>query len=123
MPIAVDALRTALAEVGVPAEGPSLDHGAPIAARLGAFLEQNRAGSSIVELDVHGPWVHVTTAGEEPRHWEVECYSPDDFRLYPGFERGDTITWANIWVRGSNLGVDELVEQLNDVAFRKEENA
>ena len=120
MPVDVEALRTALAEVSLPADG---DHGKSIAARLRAFLEQNRAGSRIIDLADQGPWVHFATTESEPRHWEIECYSPDGFRIYPGFERGDTITWANVWVRGSNLTVDELVEQLNDVAFRKEENA
>lgn len=123
MPLEMDALRTALAEVSLPADGDVIQRGKPIAARLRAFLEQNRAGSRIIDVDDHGLWVHFETAEGEPRHWEIECYSPDDFRMYPGFERGDTITWANIWVRGSNLTVDELVEQLNDVAFRKEENA
>ena len=123
MSIAVHALRAALAEVSLPADGDVIQRGKPIAARLRTFLEQNRGGSRIIDLDGHGLWVHLATAEGEPRHWEIECYSPDDFRMYPGFERGDTITWANIWVRGSNLTVDELVEQLNDVAFRKEENA
>jgi hypothetical protein len=116
----MEALRTALAEASLPAES---DPGHGVAARLRAFLEQNRAGSRIIDLDVHGPWVHLTAAEGEPRHWEIECYSPNDFRAYPGYERDGTIVWANIWVRGSNLTVDELVEQLNDVAFRKEENA
>jgi len=123
MPLAVDALRTALAEAELPADGDAIKSGKPIAARLCAFIEEHRGESTIVDLYDAGPWVHFVLAAGEPRYWEIDCLSPNDFRLYPGFERGDVIHWANIWVRGSNLTVDELVEQLNDVAFRKEENA
>jgi hypothetical protein len=116
MPLAAGALRSALAEVDLPAEGDVIQRGKPLAARLCGFIEAHCAGSEIVEV-YHWAF-NVEFVLRKGDHFAIECLSPDAFRMYPGFVRGDTVVWANIWVRGSDLTLDELVEQVNDVAFR-----
>jgi hypothetical protein len=115
-----EALRAALAEVP-DIDGDIFARGTPVAARLCAFLEEHRAESSIVDLGARAFSVEFVVAAGEPRYWEIECLSRSDFRMYPGFQREDHIVWANVWIRGSNLTVDELVDQLNEAAFRKDE--
>jgi len=116
MPIAVDALRAALADVSLPADGDVIQRGKPIAARLCGFIDAHRAGSEIV--DVHNWAFNVEFVLKTGDHFAIECLSPSAFRMYPGFRRGETVVWANVWVRGSDLTLDELVEQVNEVAFR-----
>jgi hypothetical protein len=111
-----DALRAALAEV------PAGDASPAVAARLCAFIEAHRTGSAIAELYAAGPWVHVVLESGDPRFWEIDCLSPNDFHMYPGFERGDDVVWANIWVR-DNMDVEELVKTINDVAFQNMEES
>jgi hypothetical protein len=122
MAISADALRAALADLPA-TEDDAFARGRRVGARVYRFMQENRAGSAMAEIAEHGQWIHFAVAGGDPRHWEIECLSPDEFRLYPGFESGGQVTWANVWVRESNLTVDELVDQVNDVAFRKDEFA
>jgi hypothetical protein len=115
--LAADALQAALAEVDLPAEDDVIARGKPIAERLCRFLEASRAESEIVELY---SWAfNVEFVLNNGDYWAIECLSPDEFRMYPGFVRGDTVTWANIWVRDTNMSLDELVKDINNVAFRE----
>lgn len=116
MALTADALRASLAEVPDNVEGDIIARGTPVATRLCAFLEAHRAGSAIVE--VYSWAFNVEFVLKSGEYWAIECLSPNDFRMYPGFVRGDTVTWANVWVRGTNMSLDELVKDVNGVAFR-----
>jgi hypothetical protein len=122
MAFSADTLRAALADLPA-VEGSYVARGRPVGARLLRFMQEHRAESAIVDITGEGPCILFTVSAGEPRHWEIECLSPDDFRVYPGVTNGDQVAWANVWVRGSNLTVDELIEQLNEIAFRKDEFA
>ena len=122
MALSADALRTALADLPAGSDD-AVAAARDVGARVYHFMQENRAGSAIAEIAGHGQWVHLVLAEGDPRHWEIDCLSRDEFRLYPGFGSGGQVAWANVWVRGSNLTVEELVEQVNDVAFRKGELA
>ncbi len=117
MGLDADALQAALAELP-PIDGDFIARAKPVAARLCAFIEANRAGSTIVDLYDWSFNVEFVLGGGELRYWAIECLSPNDFRMYPGFERGDQVTWANVWVR-DNMDVEELVKTINDVAFQQ----
>jgi hypothetical protein len=114
--LAADSFRGALAEVALPDEGDVIQRGKPIAETLCRLLEAAQAGSQIVEIS---RWAfNVEFILQNGEHWAIECLSPSDFRMYPGFVRGDTVTWPNIWVR-DNMSLDELVTSINDVAFKE----
>jgi hypothetical protein len=114
--LAADSLRGALAEVALPAQGDVIQLGKPIAEALFRVLESSRAESQIVEVS---RWAfNVEFVLKNGDYWAIECLSPDEFRMYPGFVRGDTVTWANIWVR-DNMSLEELVKSINDVAFKE----
>ncbi len=107
MPLTRDVLCAAFAELPAVEGDDILARGKPVAARLYAVLDAVRAESEIAELDFWGFSVElVLKSGDQ---WSIECLSPDAFRMYPGS--------ANIWVRATDMDVDELVRQLNDVAF------
>lgn len=115
--LTADSLRGALAEVALPNEGDVIQRGKPIAETLCGLLEAARPGSQIVEVTC---WAfNVEFILKNGEYWAIECLSPSDFRMYPGFVRGDTVTWANVWVRDNNMGLDELVTSINDVAFKE----
>jgi hypothetical protein len=115
MPLDADSLRAALAEVALPAEVDVIARGKPIAERLCRFLEASRAESEIVDL--HFWAFNVEFVLKNGDYWAIECLSPNAFHMYPGFVRGDTVTWPNIWV-GEDLTLHKLVDEINDVAFR-----
>lgn len=122
MALSPDSLRTALAG-GLSTTGTAMELGKAVAARICGWLEANRAATEIKEVYY---WAfNVEFILNNCDYWAIECLSPDEFRMYPGFVRGDTVTWANIWVRDTDMSLDELVKDINDVAFRagKEELA
>jgi len=113
MVVAPETLRAVFAD-GLPGVGGSMETGKLLAQKVCEWLEASRAGSEIVELYF---WAfNVEFVLKNGDYWAIECLSPDEFRMYPGFVRGDTVTWANIWVR-DNMSLDELVKNINDVAF------
>jgi hypothetical protein len=114
--LAAEALQAALAEVAIPADGDVIARSKPVAEKLCRVLEAGRAESEIVEL--HFWAFNVEFVLKNGDYWAIECLSPDEFRMYPGFVRGDTVTWANVWVR-DNMSLDELVKSINDVAFKE----
>jgi hypothetical protein len=113
MRFSVDAFRTALADV--PPIGDAMAQGAALAERLSVLLDAARAESAIVE--VHSWAFSVEFVLRNDDYWAIECLSADAFRMYPGFHRNGAVVWANVWVRDSDLSLDELVEQMNKVAF------
>ena len=113
MLIAVDALRAALAELNLPDEGDIFVVGKPVAARLGSFLDAVRADSEIAEVTAWAFNVEIVLRNGET--WSIECLSPVAFRMYPA--------GANIWVRKTNMDLDELVGEINSVAARKTKEA
>ncbi len=115
MVLAADTLRAAFAELP-PVEGDMVAVGSPIAARLRAVIETALPESEIV--DVYHWAFNVEFVLKNGDYWAIECLSPDAFRMYPELVRGDAIVWANIWVRETDMDLDELVKDINDVAFR-----
>jgi hypothetical protein len=114
MVLAADTVRAAFADLP-PVEGDDIfARGKPVAARLCAVIESALADSQIAEV---GFWAfNVQLDLKNGDDWTIECLSPDAFRMYPG--------GANIWVRPTDMDIDELVKTINDVAFRttKEES-
>jgi hypothetical protein len=116
MALTTDMLRAAFADLP-PSEGDDvIARGKPVAARLCAALES--ALSDSAAEDIHYWALNVEFSVRNGDHWTIECLSPDAFRMYPGFERGGVITWANVWVRGTDMDLDELVKDINVVAYR-----
>jgi hypothetical protein len=111
MPIAVEAVRAALASVDRSADDDVFQGGKATALRLCNVIEANQAGSEIAE--VHNWAFHVEFVLKNGEYWAIECLSPTAFRMYPGVRTGDTVAWANVWVRGSDLTLGELVEWVN----------
>ncbi len=114
MTLAPEALQAVLAD-GLQSDADSTETDKPLARRVGEWLEANQSGSEIVELYTWGLNVEFVLRNGE--YWAIECLSPSAFRMYPGFVRGDTVTWPNIWVR-DDLSLEELVKNINEVAFR-----
>ena len=113
MVVVPETLRAVFAD-GLPGVAGSMEMGKALAQKVCDWLEANRAGSEIVDLYA---WAfNVEFVLKNGDYWAIECLSPDEFRMYPGFVRGDTVTWANIWV-ADNMSLDELVKNINDVAF------
>ena len=96
-----------------------MELGTAVAARVCNWLEENRAATEIEE--VHYWAFNVEFVLKNGDYWAIECLSPEEFRMYPGFVRDDTVTWANIWVRDTNISQDELVKDINDVASQASE--
>ncbi len=117
MALSPKTLRSALADCP-PAAGDWVEVGKEVAQRVCAALEAESAASAIV--DIHSWAFNVEFVLQNGDHWAIECLSPNDFRMYPGFQSGDEIVWPNVWVR-DNMTLDELVKNINDVAFRATE--
>ena len=116
MPITVDALRAALADVDRSAGDDVYQRGKATAVRLCNVIEANRTESEIVEI--HNWAFNIELVLKNGEYWAIECLSPTAFRMYPGVRTDDTVAWANVWVRKSDLTLDELVEWVNDIGFR-----
>jgi hypothetical protein len=108
MPIALNAVRAALGEIDHSAEDDAYQRGKATAARLCGVIEANRAESEIAEI--HNWAFNIELVLKNGDQWSIECLSPAAFRMYPG--------GANIWVRETDMDVDELVKDINEVAFR-----
>ena len=105
----------AVLEAGDPPSGDAMAVGTAIAERLCRWLEKRRAATEIEEVYC---WAfNVEFVLKNGDHWTIECLSPEEFRMYPGFVRGDTVVWANVWVR-DNMQLDELVKWINDAVFK-----
>ena len=114
MALSSNSLRHAL-DGGLPSSGDAMELGKAVAARVCGWLEASRAESGMKEVR---HWAYnVEFVLRNGDYWAIECLSSTDFRMYPGFVRGDTVTWANIWVRDTNMSLDELVKDINNVAF------
>ena len=115
MVLAADTVRAAFADLP-PADADIVARGSPVAERLCALIETALPESEIADLHCRAYNVEfVLRSGD---YWAIECLSPDAFRMYPGFVRGDTVTWANVWVRETDMNLDELVGDINNLAFR-----
>ena len=108
MALTADIIRAAFAGLPPVESDDVFERGKPVAARLCAVIDAVREGSEIAEVDF---WAfNVQFVLKNGDQWAIECLSPDAFRMYPG--------GANIWVRETDMDIDELVKIINDVAYR-----
>ena len=115
MALSSNSLRHAL-DGGLPSCGDAMELGKAVAARVCGWLQASRAESEMKEVYHWASNVEFVLRNGD--YWAIECLSPTDFRMYPGLVRGETVTWANIWVRDTDMSLDELVADINHVAFR-----
>jgi hypothetical protein len=103
-----DILRAAFADLPRVEADDLIARGKPVAQRLSAIIDAVREESKIAEV---ASWAfNVEIVLKNGDQWAIECLSPEAFRMYPA--------GANSWVRKTDMDVDELVRDINDVAFR-----
>ena len=86
--------------------------GETIAARLYGALYAQREEAGIVDMAYYGASIEMELANGE--HWAIECIGPNAFRVYPGIEREDSITWLNLWVVADHT-LEKMIEEVNRV--------
>ena len=108
MALTADIVRAAFAGLPPVESDDVFERGKQVAARLCAVIDAVREGSEIADV---GFWAfNVQIILKNGDQWTIECLSRDAFRMYPD--------GANIWVRQTDMDIDELVKDINDVAYR-----
>lgn len=91
---------------------------------LAACIQRACAEAGLKEADIFGGAGQVTMFLSDKSFWEAVIVGPNAYQFYPGFDRGDHIVWANVWV-GENYDLEKFIAAVEQEiqAARAEGNA
>jgi hypothetical protein len=89
---ALEPFRAAMADAHAPSDPNEIG---PL---LGACVRHACAAAGLDDAEILDGGPLVTMFLSPTSAWEAVIVGPDAYQFYPGFVRGESITWANVWV-------------------------